>query len=169
MEKLHNHSQSNRRDIFIGVIAVLVIAADQITKYLIKTNIAYGDIWKDFRFFQIVNVRNTGASFGIFAGHINGIIVVVFIEIAIILLLVFLLRNRLAFMENMLLRTGIGLVLGGAIGNQIDRIAFGYVTDFLDWKVWPVSNVADVSAVIGTIMIAYCIVFRSGMVKRKNE
>jgi signal peptidase II len=169
MEKLHNQSQSNRRDIYIGVLAILVIAADQIAKYLIKTNIAYGGVWKDLGFFQIVNARNTGASFGIFAEHINFIIIVVFIEIAIILLLVFLLRNKLAFMENMLLRTGIGLVLGGAIGNQIDRIALGYVTDFLDWKVWPVSNVADVSAVIGTIIIAYCILFRSGMLKRKNE
>ena len=169
MEKLYNHSRSNRRDIYIGVIAILVIAADQITKYLIKTNIAYGYVWKDFGFFQIVNVRNTGASFGIFAEHINGIIAVVFLEIAIILLLVFLLRNRLAFMENMLLRTGIGLVLGGAIGNQIDRITYRYVTDFLDWKIWPVSNVADASAVVGTIIIAYCIIFRSGMLKHKNE
>ena len=69
----------------------------------------------------------------------------------------------------MLLRTGIGLVLGGAIGNQIDRIAYGYVTDFIDWKIWPVSNMADVSAVIGTIIIAFCILFQSGMLKRKNE
>jgi signal peptidase II len=169
MEKLHSRSQSNRRDIYIGVIALLVIAVDQITKYLIKTYIAYGDVWRDWGFIQIVNVRNTGASFGIFANHTTGIIIVVFIEIALILAVVVLLRNRLAFLENMLLRSGIGLVLGGAIGNQIDRIAFGYVTDFIDWKIWPVSNAADVSAVIGTIIIAFCILFRSGMLKRKNE
>jgi signal peptidase II len=169
MEKLHNRSQSNRRDIYLGVIAILVIAADQITKYIINTNIAYGDVWRDLGFFQIVNVRNTGASFGIFSQHINFIITVVFVEIAIILLFIVLLRYRLAFMENMLMRTGIGLVLGGAIGNQIDRIAHGYVTDFLDFKFWPVFNVADMSAVIGTIIIAYCILFRSGMIKRKNE
>jgi signal peptidase II len=169
MEKLHSRSQSNRRDIYIGVITVLVIIADQITKYLVKTYIAYGTVWRDFGFVQIAHVRNTGASFGIFAEHTNGIIIVVFIEVVLILAVVFLLRRRLAFMENMLLRTGIGLVLGGAIGNQIDRIAYGYVTDFLDWKIWPVSNVADVSAVIGTIIIAFCILFRSGMLKRKNE
>jgi len=87
----------------------------------------------------------------------------------VILAVVVLLRGRLAFMENMLLRTGIALVLGGAIGNQIDRIAFKYVTDFVDWKIWPVSNAADISAVIGTIIIAFCILFRSGMLKRKNE
>ena len=46
MEKLHSRSQSNRRDIYIGVIALLVIAADQITKYLIKTYIAYGNVWR---------------------------------------------------------------------------------------------------------------------------
>jgi len=148
---------------------LLVIIADQITKYLVKTHIAYGDVWRDWGFIQIVNVRNTGASFGIFANHTNSIIIVVFIEIVLILAIVFLLRSRLAFMENMLLRTGIGLVLGGAIGNQIDRIAYKYVTDFIDWKIWPVSNVADVSAVTGTIIIAFCILFRSGMLKRKNE
>ena len=169
MEKLHSRSQSNRRDIYIGAIAVLVIVADQITKYLVKTHIAFGDVWRDWGIIQIIHVRNTGASFGIFANYTSVIIIVVFIEIALILAVVFLLRSRLAFMENMLQRTGIGLVLGGAIGNQIDRIAYGYVTDFIDWKIWPVSNIADVSAVTGTIIIAFCILFRSGMFKRKNE
>jgi signal peptidase II len=168
MVKQYSRPQGNRRDIYIGVIAALVIIADQITKYLVKTYIAYGTVWHDFWFVQIVHIRNTGVSFGLFAGHIIIIIVIVFIEIAAILLFIVLLRNKMAFMENMLLRSGLGLVLGGAIGNQIDRIAYGYVTDFLDWKIWPVSNMADVSAVIGTIIIAFCILFRSGMLKRKN-
>jgi signal peptidase II len=168
MEKLHSRSQSNRRDIYIGIIAVLVIIADQITKYLVTQYIAYGDVWRDWGFFQIANIRNTGASFGIFADYTSVIIVIVFIEIAVILLVVYLLRNRLEFMENMMIRTGIALVLGGAIGNQIDRIAQGYVTDFLDFKVWPAFNVADMCAVAGTIIIAYCILFRSGFLKRKD-
>jgi signal peptidase II len=77
-------------------------------------------------------------------------------------------RHRWHFLNDMLVRTGIGLILGGTIGNLIDRLFIGYVTDFIDFKVWPVWNVADNMVVIGTIIVAYCIIFRAGLVKHKE-
>ena len=59
--------------------------------------------------------------------------------------------------------SAIGMVMGGTIGNLIDRLYLGYVTDFLDFKVWPVFNVADASVTIGVIIIAYCLIFKSGL------
>jgi len=167
MEKLRL-SQDSRRDIVLGSIAVLVIIADQITKWWITHFVPLNTVWRDAGIFQIIHIQNTGVSFGLFKGHLEVIITVVFIEIAVILFIVYLLRNKLAFMNSLLMRVGLGLILGGAIGNQIDRLAQGYVTDFIDFKWWPAWNVADGAAVVGTIIIAYCIIFKSGMLKSKH-
>jgi signal peptidase II len=169
MDMLHPPARNSRRDIVFGSIAVLVIIADQLAKWWIKTNLAYGDVWFNSSILQIIHVQNTGASFGLFKQYTWVIIAVVFIEIAVILVIVYLFRNRLAFMDSMFMRVGVGLIMGGAIGNQIDRILQGHVTDFIDFRVWPVFNVADMSAVTGTIIIAYCILFKSGLMKSKNE
>lgn len=169
MEKLHRPPRSNRRDIFFGSIAVLIVIADQLTKWWIRSNLAIGEVWWDAGFFQIINIQNTGVSFGLFKEHTEIIIAVVFLEMLIILLVMFFLRSRLAFLGSMLMGAGLGLVMGGAIGNQIDRLARGYVTDFLDFKVWPAFNAADSAAVVGTIIIAYCILFRSGLTRKAKD
>jgi signal peptidase II len=147
------------RDVVFGSIVLLVVIADQLSKWWIKTNLALGQSLFDAGFFQIVYVQNTGAAFGVFKNHTSIIIVVVFIEIIVILLIVFFLHNRLSFLDSMLIRSGMGLVVGGAIGNQIDRLRLGYVTDFLDFKVWPAFNAADSSAVVGSIIIVFCLIF----------
>jgi signal peptidase II len=168
MEKVHRLSQSNWRDIVFSSIAVFIVILDQITKALIRANLAYGQVWHDWGFLEIIHAQNTGASFGLFGRYTGVIIAVVFLEMIVILVVAYYLRNKLSFLDSMLMRVGVGLVLGGAIGNQIDRIAMGHVTDFIDFKVWPAFNVADSGAVIGTIIIAYCIIFKSGMMKTKN-
>lgn len=168
MEKLHRLSRSSWRDVVFGSIAVLIIIADQLTKAWVKANIDLNTVFYDAGFFQIIHIQNTGVSFGLFKEHTEIIIAVVFIEILIILLFVYLFRNRLSFLDNMLMRVGAGLVMGGAIGNQIDRLFQGRVTDFFDLKFWPAFNVADASAVVGTIIIAYCILFKSGLTKERK-
>jgi len=147
------------RDVVFGSIVLLVVIADQLSKWWIKTNLAVGQSLFDAGLFQIIHVRNTGAAFGLFKHHTSAIISVVFIEILVILLIVYMLRNRLSFLDSMLMRVGMGLVMGGAIGNQIDRLRLGSVTDFIDFKVWPAFNAADSSAVVGSIIIALCIIF----------
>jgi len=169
MEKLRRLPRSNWRDVVFGCIAVLVVIADQLTKWWITHNVDFGSVLWDAGFLQIIHIRNTGISFGLFKDHVEIIIAVVFIEILLILLIVYLFRNRLSFLDCMLMRVGTGLVMGGAVGNQIDRLLQGYVTDFIDFKFWPAFNVADSAAVIGTIIIAYCIIFKSGLTKPKDE
>lgn len=156
------------RDIVFGSLASIIVIADQLTKAWIRANLAYGQVWFDWGFLRVVHAQNTGVSFGLMQGHVIFVIIIVFLEMAVILAIVYFLRSRLSFLDSMLMHVGLGLVMGGAIGNQIDRIAMGHVTDFIDFKVWPAFNVADSGAVIGTIIIAYCIIFKSGFLKPKN-
>ena len=167
MRKLHR-LQDKWRDIVFGSIALLVVIADQLSKAWIRANLTPGQVLVDKGFLQIIHVQNTGASFGIFKDHTLIIIVAVFIEIILILFIVYLFRNRLSFIDSMLMRTGTGLIIGGAIGNQIDRIRLGRVTDFIDFKFWPAFNVADASAVVGVIIVVYCIIFLSDFIKHRE-
>jgi signal peptidase II len=167
MQKLHR-PRNNWRDVVFAAAACIVLLADQLSKAWLRTRLALGQTLFDAGFFQIIHIRNTGAAFGTFQGHTLVIIVVVFIEILVLLLIVFFLRGRLSFIDSLTLRVGLGLIMGGAIGNQIDRLRLGYVTDFIDFKVWPAFNIADASAVIGAIIVAFAIVFLAKSVGRKE-
>lgn len=167
MQKVHR-PRDKRRDVVFGCVALLVIIIDQFSKALLKTNLALGQSLVNWDYFRVIHTTNTGAAFGIFKEHTTPIIFIVFIEIVIILVFVYFLHNRLASLDNMLLRIGTGLVLGGAIGNQIDRLRLGYVTDFIDFRVWPAFNVADASAVVGVIIIAVCVLFLSQRVQNQE-
>jgi signal peptidase II len=91
------------------------------------------------------------------------------IGVIVILILIFLIRSRWSFLESMWVRVGMGLITGGAVGNDlIDRIRQGYVTDFLDFKVWPAFNLADMSITVGVVIIAYRLIFYSGVTKSKK-
>ncbi|GAF88347.1 unnamed protein product, partial [marine sediment metagenome] len=65
------------------------------------------------------------------------------------------LYHRFPFLDNILGKSALGLVLGGTVGNLIDRLRFGYVTDFIDFGFWPAFNIADSAIVIGVIIFAY--------------
>ena len=158
MQKL-NRPQGKWRDVVFGCVALLVILADQLSKAWIRANLAENTALFDAGFFRIVNIHNSGASFGIFRGHSLALIIVDFIGVAVILLLVFAWRGRGSFLDRLPVRSAMGLVMGGTIGNLIDRLRVGDVTDFLDFKVWPVFNVADLAVTIGVIIIAFCVVF----------
>ena len=168
MQKLRR-PQDKWRDIVFGSVAIFVVIADQLTKALIRANLAPGEVLFDAGFFRILHLQNTGAAFGFFRGHSLTIIITSIIGVIVILLLVFLLRSRWSFLESMWVRVGMGLVMGGTIGNNlIDRIRQGYVTDFLDFKIWPAFNLADASVTVGVIIIAYRLIFYSGLTKSKK-
>lgn len=158
-----------RRIIIFACVGLLVVLIDQLTKAWIRANLTIGEAAFEAGFFKILRVQNTGAAFGIFKEHTQTIIVVAFISIIVILLLVFVMRSRWPFLNSMLVMVGIGLVMGGTIGNQIDRVWLGYVTDFLYVTVWPTFNVADSSSVVGTVILVYCLIFRSGLLKSEND
>jgi len=146
--------------VVFGCVALLVIFADQLSKTWIRANLDLGQSLFDMGFFRIIHIYNTGASFGMFKDHSLTFTIVAIIGIIVILLLVFVLSSRWSFLDNMLVISGIGFVLGGTAGNLIDRLFHeGRVTDFIDFKVWPAFNVADASVIVGVIIIAYCLLF----------
>jgi len=131
------------------VIFILVFIADQTTKYLIVRFLKPYESVQVLPIFQIVNVKNTGAAFGMFPYLDNRI----FIGISIIAIIFII----IAFSKSEKDRFGFSLILSGAIGNLVDRIRFGYVVDFIDIHIgnyhWPAFNLADSALTIGIFLI----------------
>ena len=146
-------------------ISLGVIVFDQLTKYLIRSNLEYGEILRITRkLIWITNIKNTGAAFSFSFGSV-GLNRIIFISVSILasIMLIYLIRKTSSKMELI----SYSLILGGAVGNLIDRIVFGGVTDFI-WcdfpdfimRRWPVFNIADSSIVVAiTIMIIYTLFF----------
>jgi signal peptidase II len=131
------------------LVAGLVFALDQITKAAIRGWLAVGESWpSDGWLIKITHVTNTGAAFGILQGQ--GLFLTVTAVIAIGAIVFYYMYPPL---EHGLLRLAMGLELGGAAGNLLDRLRFGHVTDFIDFPHYPEFNVADSSIVIGLIII----------------
>lgn len=135
-------------------VTAIVVALDQFTKYLVVARMAYGDaITLIPGILQLTHVRNFGAAFGLFAGQR-----LLFFGAALVIVAAFI------FLRNEILKAGhlavvaSGLVLGGALGNLIDRVRYGYVVDFFDLGFWPVFNVADSAIVVGAIVLAIMII-----------
>jgi signal peptidase II len=140
----------------ILIVAALVVALDQSSKYLVTQSLPVGGVWSPFPgptpFFQIVYTYNTGATFGLFKD-----LGPVFILIALAVVGVMILYARKLRSDQWLTCVALGLLLGGAIGNLIDRIRLGHVIDFIDVGVgsrrWYTSNLSDVSLVLGVILL----------------
>jgi signal peptidase II len=161
--------QDKWRDIVFGSVAILVIIVDQVTKALIRANLAPGQVFVDIGFFRIIHLTNTGAAFGIFQGRSLAFIITAAVGVLAIIILVLVSRGRWSFFDSMWVRVGMGLVLGGTIGNNlIDRISQGFVTDFLDFKIWPAFNVSDMSVTVGVIIVIYRLIFYSSLTKSKK-
>lgn len=141
-----------RRKRSFWLIAIVGIIFDQITKYLIVQNFAtIGDtlpLWQDV--FHFTYVINTGAAFSFFRGHVE-ILRWISLIVSLILIIFIWYTPRLSLLEQL----GYGFILSGAIGNGIDRFLFGYVVDFLDFRLinFPIFNLADVAINIGVILL----------------
>lgn len=140
-----------KRLLFILISMLSAVALDQVTKYLILKNLSVYDSREIFPFLHIVHVKNTGAAFGMF--QTLGSTFFIILSAVAILFIIYLLAQRT---YNTF---GLSLILGGALGNLIDRICYGKVVDFIDFSVgsfhWPAFNVADSALTIGiTIIIA---------------
>ena len=132
-----------------ALVAGIVIALDQITKHTLATSIAIGDQKKFLPGITLVHVRNTGVAFSLFSG--GGALVLVFTLAALALLIAYFLRRP----EKPWLWLPTGMLTGGAIGNLIDRIASGAVTDFIKLPHWPAFNVADMSITFGVLVLLW--------------
>ena len=143
-------------DIFLAIMTTcLVIFIDRVTKLFFDKLLNYGESLPVIRnFLHMTLVHNTGIAFGFFKDQ--GIIFIIIPIVAIILLAV----NIYYYRQNneALSRTYIvafSLILGGAMGNLGDRIVYGHVIDFIDFRVWPVFNIADSAITVGAILIAF--------------
>lgn len=137
--------------VYFFTLTFFILVCDQFSKNWIIRQFEPGESWpliKDI--FHLTYVRNSGAAFGIFAFRTS-----FFIIVSLFMIFLILYGERLFPRESSFLHIGMSLLLGGALGNLIDRIRYGYVIDFLDFKIWPVFNVADISLVIGIIFLVY--------------
>jgi signal peptidase II len=130
-----------------GLVLAIVLAADQITKALIRGSMLPGEEDPFLPALKLVHVRNEGVAFGISAG--GPTLLIVLISVALLALVLYFARH--AARKGMWLPTG--LLLGGAIGNIIDRIHQGHVTDFLKLPGWPAFNIADIAITFGVIAL----------------
>lgn len=139
---------------------ILIVIFDQLSKYLAKIYFATGsDYTLIDGIFSLTYLENRGAAFGIFKDQ--KIILIGLTAVVIIALIVYLYKG--SFMTKYL-RISLILIIGGAIGNLIDRSSLGYVVDFFHFYIrglfdFPVFNVADISVVCGTILMAVSILF----------
>jgi signal peptidase II len=138
------------RDWNLLQLAALVLALDQLTKFVVRETLAWHQSWPFAGFFRFTHVHNTGSAFGIFQGLNTPLIFVSFVGIVILALI-----YRSQPNPSNLLRFSLGLQLGGALGNLLDRLRLGFVTDFIDIGPWPVFNIADAAIVTGLIILGW--------------
>jgi len=137
------------------IIALLVVSVDQLSKLLIELNLAVGESLPETGFFRFTHIRNTGASFGLFQDQSLALAIVSIISIIVLLYLILFMYRRIPFLGTTPVKISLGLMLGGVVGNLIDRLSSGYVTDFIDFSFWPAFNIADSATVVGAIILAY--------------
>ncbi|MDZ7726990.1 MAG: signal peptidase II [Dehalococcoidia bacterium] len=165
MEEMENAPANERRGLalylasgrhaWVFLVAVLVIAADQATKWLVQQGIAPGDEIPEGWMVQLVALaRQSGAAFGILQD--SGPLLAIASTVGAVAILVYLLNPGFA---HPVMRFGLALMLGGAVGNLIDRLIAGEVVDFLKFPYWPAFNVADSAITIGVLCLLWAILF----------
>ena len=126
---------------------VCVLAADQVVKALVTGSLERGEVRDLVWFVDLVNTRNSGVAFGQLQN--GGVIVSVVIALALTALLVFFARNA----QRPLVWLPTGMLLGGALGNIVDRVREGAVIDYLKVPHWPAFNVADAAITLGVVIL----------------
>ena len=142
------------KDWIFYVLTIAVIICDQLTKYVVRETIPLYETFIEVGIFSIVHGQNTGSAFGLFAGFTNFLIIASLIGLALILY--FFVKQASA---NLFVRIAVGLIVGGAVGNLIDRVKDGFVVDFISVGWWPAFNVADSAISIGMTVMVLVMIF----------
>jgi signal peptidase II len=132
---------------------------DQVTKAIVRTNLDVGEAWPDEDWLlNITNITNSGAAFGILKGQTIFLVTTSLIGLAAIVL-----YYVYPPFDHGIVRVALALMLGGAIGNLIDRVRFGEVTDFVNFEFFPAFNVADSAISIGVVtMLLFLLMMQDG-------
>jgi signal peptidase II len=134
-----------------GLVFAVVLVLDQLTKHTIASGIAAGDERRFVPGVKFVHVRNHGVAFGFLSG--GGVVLLIFTVVALGVLAGYLARRP----DRPWLWLPTGLLVGGAVGNLIDRVADGAVTDFIKLPHWPAFNLADMAITFGVIVLVLVI------------
>lgn len=137
-------------------LSICIVVLDQVVKFLVIHEMFPGmsiPVIQDV--FHITFVLNPGAAFGILAHQRS-----FFIVMGIVIVILGGLFSPYIRRQCRIFRCGTALLLGGALGNLIDRVRFGHVIDFFDFRIWPVFNIADIAIVVGVAAIIYAILFK---------
>lgn len=159
--------QDKRKIVLLPLGALVVVALDQWTKSWVRDNLSLGESLPQIGSVRLTHITNTGSVFGLFSDQT---VVLIIATLLILLLVPFFIHYILTNHPSSVTRLGtvsLGLILGGATGNLIDRLRFGYVTDFIDVRLWadfhwPAFNLADTSIVIGTLVFIYSL-YQTGL------
>ncbi len=144
------------RDAWFIVVVAAVVGLDQLIKWVIRNNLPVGDVWPGDWPVKIVHFTNSGAAFGIFQSA--GPLLVVTSVIGMAAILIYLFTPEFA---HPVMRAGLALMLGGAIGNLIDRVYAGEVVDFIKFPYFPAFNVADSCITIGVLLLIWGMLMQS--------
>ena len=134
-----------------ALVVLAVVVVDQVAKALVVDSVSRGESRDIALGVDLVHVRNNGIAFGLFDG--GGTVLTVIIVVALALLAGYFATHA----DKPLLWLATGLLLGGALGNLLDRARDGAVTDFIDPPLWPAFNVADTCVVVGVLILLWVI------------
>lgn len=138
------------------IIIISAIVADRVSKIICRQYLRpLGSIPVIKGVFHLTYVENTGAAFGMLQGNTWFLILTSALVSAVVAYLIWKVKP-----ENRYVKLSLALILGGALGNLVDRVLLGYVVDFLDFRIWPVFNIADSCVVVGAILLGYFVVVK---------
>lgn len=150
------------------LVTAAVIIIDHLSKLFVEIWLPLHTSWQPWpeysHLFQFTHVTNTGAAFGLFPTGSN-----IFMVVASLVAVIIIIYNYRLPTGHYLFRIALGLQLGGALGNLVDRIRLGHVTDFLDFGPWPVFNLADTSIVAGVVILVILMLFENQESTDENE
>ena len=155
MQKVNSLQGNLRSQRTLLIVALLVLIADQLTKLGIRASLLLGESRPEEGFLRLTRVHNEGIVFGLSVHHV----VPLLLPIVVIAIVLFL-SHRYALFNTGLIKVALGLFLGGSLGNLVDRVRLGYVTDFIDFNLWgdyhwPAFNLADAAIVVGGILLIW--------------
>lgn len=150
------------------IVIALVSASDQLSKLWIRAHLELGESLSITDRLSLIYIGNTGSAFGLLA---NQTFLIIIISIAALLFILLFLRYLSP--ATTLSIVSVGLIMGGAVGNLIDRLRFGYVTDFIYFRLWgnfhwPAFNIADAAITVGVFVLIYSF-YRSGVFRKAYE
>ncbi|MGB5924779.1 MAG: signal peptidase II [Dehalococcoidia bacterium] len=165
--RVSSDRQKRRLGLFL-IVAALVVTFDQLSKLWLRAHLALGESLPITGRLSLIHIRNTGSAFGLLA---NQTFLIIIIGIASLLIVLLFLRylSRITTLSMV----SIGLIWGGAAGNLIDRLRFGYVTDFIYFRLWgnfhwPAFNIADAAITMGVFVLIYSF-YKSGVFSKEYE